>query len=418
MRQKIADEVSNKVDQVSSKVNESLARIKSRPLQKNKNDAIDIYESDFFEALLSDDNDNNIDEKDDKIDEEQEHEEEEESFNDLIKEIDTDAFTVAMGGIFTEIVIYAITGIYVQLDEDEGSDDEKGSDSLEDNAAILTLGFFIVGISVLILFTIISQIISTIQMRRDRILYKMFVQLQNRSENSNVDLKMKIGEYTIDENCCIAGCIKFSYKSYKLTEHIISFGIGFLGWSFGWATASALYATDEIMIRFYYSLVATGFGILFYFYRSRRLKKKYENWKRLAREHRMEQQQQQQQMENEENNEEKSNIEHEYDMITMKANHHQKLYVISNVNLFFRKAYGLMVALPWELTFELGMEKSMENVTHEVLTRVAVSIVATIVFSYCGIQFINIQSDVHHHSTSHATSKLLKGNYMKLKKFV
>ena len=113
-----------------------------------------------------------------------------------------------------------------------------------------------------------------------------------------------------------------------------------------------------------------------------------------------------------------STKEFEYDMFTMNAKHHRRLYEISNVNYFFRKAYGLMVALPWELTFEVAIEESLEDNAHKLTTIFLVSLFATIILSYCGIQFLKIQSGLHHHSTSHGTEQLLKGNFRKLKKFI
>ena len=241
------------MDQVSNKFNQSLQKIKLKKV-KNDTDTVNLYESDIMNELLSDDDEN------EQQEEEEEAEEEEESFNDLIKEIDTDAFTVAMGGVFTEITLYAITGVYIQLDSDEGSQDDEGESELETNAQYIAIAVLTTVGVVMLTFYLFTKLISYIQMTRDKILHQMFIQLQNRSLNSNDNVNMKIGDLTINENCCISGCIKFSYKSYRLSQHTIVFIIGFLGWAFAWAATSGMYATNQLMTRFYFSLTLTGLG--------------------------------------------------------------------------------------------------------------------------------------------------------------
>ena len=78
-----------------------------------------------------------------------------------------------------------------------------------------------------------------------------------------------------------------------------------------------------------------------------------------------------------------------------------------------------MLGLPWEVYFELVMEQYLEGMsnTNAMLIRFSVAIAGTILLSYGGMKFATILNDVHRHSVSHAISQLLRGNYMKLKKF-
>ena len=80
-------------------------------------------------------------------------------------------------------------------------------------------------------------------------LYAMFKGLHHHSRNPHGnDRELKIGDFVVNKNCCIAGCIKFSYKSYKLSEHIITFMTAFMGWGYGWAMVSCMYSTGTLQL--------------------------------------------------------------------------------------------------------------------------------------------------------------------------
>ena len=54
---------------------------------------------------------------------------------------------------------------------------------------------------------------------------------------------------------------------------------------------------------------------------------------------------------------------------------------------------------------------------HEIMIRVLIAIGATIIFSYIGTKFIEIEEEAHKDSTTYVTHKVIKGNYLKLKQF-
>ena len=78
-----------------------------------------------------------------------------------------------------------------------------------------------------------------------------------------------------------------------------------------------------------------------------------------------------------------------------------------------------MLGLPWEVYFELVMEEYVEEMSdvNGMLVRFSVAIAGTILLSYSGMRFAAILKDVHGHSVSHSISQVLRGNFMKLKKF-
>eukprot|EP01083_Nonionella_stella_P167116 560860_1 len=372
---------------------------------------IQLYEDDFTDLLLNNDR-HTIDERNHNS---QQHEKE--SFTHLIKEIDTDIYTITMGCIFVELIYYAMVGEYAQLDEQHHSDEILDTTDKDLCIPVWCPGVWItmttVASVIYLLFRISNCLFSSIQMRRDRVLYHMLQTLEDSTEN----IQCITQDLQIDENLVIAGCIKFSLKWHKLSQHITTFFVGFLGYGFGWAIVYRIYLLDTVQSRWTYSLVITGIFIVVYFIRSALLKRRYDRWEKSV----------QQSMEEQhdrhvlgEEMKDKDDIVHEMDMFEMKAKHHRKLYSISNKNFFFRKAYGLAIALPWEVTFDLVIEHMVHDMTMEnaVFVRFGIAIGATIVFGYCGVQFIDIHSKVQQHSTSYATEQLLKGNYMKMKTFV
>eukprot|EP01084_Bolivina_argentea_P147506 258061_1 len=190
------------------------------------------------------------------------HHEEKESFATLLKEIDTDMYTVAMGGVFVEIIVYSLTGMYLQL---QGSADDYEE---EYSTRAITI-YIIISVAalwsvIIVIFVLFNALITFIQMKRDRALYKMCRRHQVRMEGHGL----------------IWACIRCSYQWHKFSEHVITFIIGFLGWSYGWALASGVYWFETVEDRFKYSLCSTAGAIVLYYIRSKGLKRKYMKWKK------------------------------------------------------------------------------------------------------------------------------------------
>ncbi len=232
-------------------------------------------------------------------------------------------------------------------------------------------------------------------MKRDRVAYKMFESLQNRRV-SLTNIKSETDIYTLTkvvvttENCLMGCCIKLSYKFYKFTEHVISFVTGCLGWAFGFALVSAIDINNTALYAFYYSLISTLLGIIFLAIRSQRQRHKLLSWrKETVKKINHSESMRNVIINSEEEKENELNIETDHDNIFdaenrmnknkditadidifhAKSIYHQKLYSISHLNFFFRKAYGLMVALPWKLTIGLLLDNSLPNDTVELLVR-------------------------------------------------
>ena len=255
-------------------------------------------------------------------------------------------------------------------------------------------------------------------MARDRAVYKMFKALKNRQEE--VVGNDQISDFLQDgENCCIVQFVKLSYKSYKLSEHTITFIIGFLAMSFGWAAVSGIYLLRYPIDRVYYALSVTVVVILVYWLRSALLNKyeiselynyKYiefvfifrtlQKWKRRTKL---------------KNGLSSTKNEKEYDLLGSTMKYHRRVYTIAHRNYFFRKAFGIMVAMPWELAIDKAIEEDIDH-SIEIMLRFVIAICATIMFSYWGFKFIEIEQEAEPHSITRASSKHLQQNYVKLKR--
>eukprot|EP01084_Bolivina_argentea_P214674 364428_1 len=402
--------VINQVGNVTAQLSESFSDIIKNKKQEN------IYESDLMELFLNEkDNQSEIiDTIGCKFKKEQE-------FNRLIKNIDTGAFTIAVGFIFAKLIGFVVYYIFK-------------IDSNEKDLFKLSIAKVIIVAVILIIFVIFVNIITYLQMKRDRVAYKMFESMKNRriclnskdlNDENKTDLLLKIVSNT--ENVLIGCCIKFSYKFYKLTEHIIQFITGCLGWSFGFALVSGIDIRNTILYKFYYSLIVTIFGFIFLSIRSHRQRKKLLSWRKetLNKINDLNAKTDKNKTDkiaiDEENifveNRMNKNVDNEIDIFNAKAIYHQKLYQISHLNFFFRKAYGLMVALPWKITIGMWLDSSFKNESVELVVRFIIAIFATIIFGYTGLKFIEIEQESRCHSTSYATNSFLKGNYMQLKRF-
>merc|ERR1712087_819407 len=95
---------------------------------------------------------------------------------------------------------------------------------------------------------------------------------------------------------------------------------------------------------------------------------------------------------------------------------HRMLYSMSNMHFFTLKYYGIIVAMPWELCYELAMEETVDDAENEILIRFGVAIGATVVLSCCGLQFVEVLEEARQHSIAHGVLKVLKHNYRKVKK--
>eukprot|EP01084_Bolivina_argentea_P082020 148523_1 len=365
----------------------SLKDVISNKFVKPKQDI--TYESDFMDYLLHVNDEQQIDENKQEMNVSEFLEEDEETFNDFIKEIDNDSFMVAISFMFVQIILYEITDKWAPIGTDEPIHDQ--------NTHIYTV-IIVTALSIFILFWVFNFCISYIQMVRDRAIYKVFKTLKNSYRQSHMNISIS-NMLNIDENCCIGCCIKFSYKSYKLTENFIIFIIGFLGISFGWIVVSDGYFLDNVFDRFINAAVVTFGGIFFYFLRVTYLKFKLEKWKEMTRQNRIE------------------NDESKIDLFETKTRYHRMIYFISHSNYFVRKAYGLIFAMPWELTLDMIIENNFNYDSTKYVLRISITIAVTIILSYCAFQFM----DKHKHqkeSTSYIAQRFVRGNYMKIKQFM
>merc|ERR1712228_949636 len=90
--------------------------------------------------------------------------------------------------------------------------------------------------------------------------------------------------------------------------------------------------------------------------------------------------------------------------------------MISNSNHFCRRAYDLMVALPWKLTITQLLAQSSNNEIVTLLLSFALAIFASVILGHTGIKFIEIEQETRAHSTLHSTNTILRGNYMQIER--
>eukprot|EP01083_Nonionella_stella_P219853 787093_1 len=116
-----------------------------------------------------------------------------------------------MGCIFVELIYYAMVGEYAQLDEQHHSDEILDTTDKDLCIPVWCPGVWItmttVASVIYLLFRISNCLFSSIQMRHDRVLYHMLQTMEDIT----------------DGNLVIAGCIKFSLKWYKVSQHITTF---------------------------------------------------------------------------------------------------------------------------------------------------------------------------------------------------
>lgn len=99
----------------------------------NSSVSVDLYENDYVDELM----DNEMEKC-----AQQEEEEEREHFHDLIHEIDADVYTVAMGGIFVEMIFIGLFGGTVLLGSStvnfDGDDNDGERRRLQPDPGIIT----------------------------------------------------------------------------------------------------------------------------------------------------------------------------------------------------------------------------------------------------------------------------------------
>ena len=169
MRKPLADLGQNLKTKSVMIFNETKARIKSVKSLKamQSTDRVTIYENDYVDQLVNDDLEFERKCTQQRAEEEREH------FHDLIHEIDADAFTVAMGGLFVEVIFIGIFSTTVLLDQsnvdfDSDSDTDTISSSNNDSIEIMELIIATTGLSlvIILIFWVFTKFVTFIQMSR------------------------------------------------------------------------------------------------------------------------------------------------------------------------------------------------------------------------------------------------------------
>eukprot|EP01084_Bolivina_argentea_P270822 460591_1 len=304
------------------------------------------------------------------------------SFNDLLREIDADAIAVGMSYVFVQIIWLGCFGDYFPVPDDEKLDTGEDDPVFKIHLVIATT--IVLGFIILCIFLIYRLFIPEIQTRRDEKALKMFKSLQSVNNDDN----------RCSDCCCIAYCLKYSYKFYKLSEFIVIFMVGILGWSYGWTFVVALYVWTDVKIRFIYAVCCSVTVIVIYRILSWHLRRKFEK------------------LENQILTKLKMEANNEYNLMGTKYT--TRLYKLTHTNHFLYKSFGLMIALPWELTVESLLEKIKEHAP-ELITRIVVAIIVSLYLVHCGLKFIEVAERVKMYSTEYMTNAYLKQNYLQLK---
>lgn len=310
-------------------------------------------------------------------------------FIQLVRKIDKGVFTIAIGYLFSVQMIYAAHFTFAL--HGDGTH----------NILLLIISKVVIALCILLIFIVLLNVFTYLQMKRDRAAHNIFETMKNKqmklpSEKTDhlTKIESKIGI------CCIGICTKLLHRFYKLTEHTISFMIGSLGWSFGFAMVSEINIIQSVLHRLYFSICMTAFGMIVLSIRSRRQKNALQKWKTAEFEN------SEKRIESDESDDNEENI---------CGNVSFKLYKLSHMNYFFRKAYGLMVALPWQLTITQLLATSSNDQSVRLALSFLLAICASVLLGWTGIKFIEIEQHTRADSTLHCTNAIIREKYMQMK---
>merc|ERR1712013_178590 len=186
-------------------------------------------------------------------------------------------------------------------------------------------------------------------------------------------------------------CVECSVRFFAESAFCAAFTVTFMGWAFGWATVSGMYSAHRVSVASLYAALCTALAVFLYFIRSRAHIRKYEKWKIQNGDG-----EERALLENENENFESSNV------FAVGEETHRALRALANWNLFFRKGFGFMIALPWEILLDLAMER------YAVYVRFLIAIAATAVLSDLGLRFVEIEEEMHAHNSVHTVAEMLR----------
>merc|ERR1712228_87410 len=170
----------------------------------------------------------------------------------------------------------------------------------------------------------------------------------------------------------------------------------------GFAATAGVKLLSSMSQRVYYSLSLTFIVILLYWIRSALLQQTLKKWKTRTKAKTVW--------------EDSAVSEHECDLIGSSKKYHRRVYTISHRNYFFRKAFGIMIALPWEMTLDGYMEELELKQSMAITVRVGSAMIASFILSYFGFKLIEIEQATEAHSTTGETNRCLQQNYKEIKK--
>jgi len=313
------------------------------------------------------------------------------AFKHMLLEIDTDIFTVGISYVFVQflstMLVYGL--VYVSYgsasvggETDGDTDpDEQLIEMQNEEALPLTPGIVLLSMAAscllctptLLMFFVLRWFITPMQMMRDRMAHKSFIAMNDAETKS---------EYVV---CCA----KCSYEAHKLSEQAVTFVFGFLGWSLGFLVVSMPLRLlfESAVQRLLFGLGVSVLVILIYWRRSFRLKRDFEAWR--------------------------SRVD-TLDLNVLSQKEHRKLYNITLTNHFVCKSFGLMIALPWEMTGESLLEHEEDDVAMAVFT-ILMALFVMIILWYTGSKLVRIEQESKQHSITFQAARFLHRNDQQLK---